>query len=208
MAFGTHWEWRGFGRLSPALRARLGALPALFPPAPTHDEYLWAPGAAVNVKLRWGALKFKRLLATEGEFGSWVEDPGEFLLFPLGAATLAQLGKDLGVSMPAALPRRVDREALLNLLQNAVPPVRRVSVRKLRVLREWEDRGMTTPVTVDTAEISEPESSFSVGLEHADRRALARCLAALGLASELRRMNYLEAIALWAEGLRVADGNA
>ena len=77
MAFGTHWEWRGFGLLSEALDKELRTLPALFPDSQVvTDRYLWSPGCGINFKLRFGDFKIKRCLeAVGGGVSRWVEDP-------------------------------------------------------------------------------------------------------------------------------------
>lgn len=200
MAFGTHWEWRGFGSLSPAAREALERLPLKFPDAQrVVDEYLWAPGAHVNIKLRLGDLKFKRRLESGGGLERWVEDLAENHPFPLGEATLEKLARDLSVRLPPGASGAATREELQALLRVAEPPVVLVSVSKRRWQREWGAGLLAVPVTVEVAELLSPEPVLSVGLEHVDREALRIALCALPL-ERLRPRSYLDLLPLWAGG--------
>src|SRR6266850_7331377 len=70
MPEGTHWEWRGFGRISEGFRETFDCYPLKFKNAPawdnTKDEYVWSRTSPVNVKLRSGGaqqgLKLKRFV--------------------------------------------------------------------------------------------------------------------------------------------------
>jgi hypothetical protein len=206
MAFGEHWEWRGFGGPPQGLRSAIESLPLLFPTSQDiTDHYLWAPGSTVNVKLRLGDLKFKRLLETAGGLERWIEDEAENHPFPVAPDVLEKLAGALGISLgplPASCP---DRDALVRLLDAARPAVRRVSVSKTRWGRLWrgdtrggEDEGRQ--VIVEIAEISSPERISSIAIEHPSRERVAAARDALGLPGGLRRLSYLDAISLWARG--------
>jgi hypothetical protein len=54
MAFGVHWEWRGFGSVSDAFFGRYGNLAYEFGPQKIEDIYIWVPGLEVNLKIREG----------------------------------------------------------------------------------------------------------------------------------------------------------
>jgi len=90
MAFGKHWEWRGFGSPPPATLRTVESLPLKFPDLQAvTDLYLWVPGSPINVKLRMRDLKFKRLLEVSGEFERWLEDEAENYPFPLSPEVTA-----------------------------------------------------------------------------------------------------------------------
>ena len=209
MAFGKHWEWRGFGILPAPLRAKVESLPRKFANCQeVADEYLWMPGARVNLKLRLGDLKFKRLLESRGGLECWMEDEAENIPFPLGREVAEKLARDLGVALPP-LERGgpFAREDLLSLLDRSQPPVRRLEVKKRRWQYEW--RGVATqapdsvPVTVELAEILAPERTCSIALEHPDYEPVSKLRDALGLETAQRRRSYLEALEVWARGGRV-----
>jgi hypothetical protein len=100
MAFGRHWEWRGFGTIGRELRAAVESLPTKFPAAQELvDEYLWVPGSAINVKLRTGDLKFKRLVARSGRLERWLEDPEENYALPIAPPVVQKLAEELRIRL-------------------------------------------------------------------------------------------------------------
>ncbi|MGQ9592829.1 MAG: hypothetical protein ACUVYA_21325, partial [Planctomycetota bacterium] len=137
MAFGIHWEWRGFGPLAPEAASQVVSLPRKFPSAQrVVDEYLWVPGARANVKLRASDLKLKRLLDRRGAFELWEEDERENYAFPLGPEPLEKLCAELGASRPPPAALGDPRE-LLAWLERAAPGGRRVRVAKTRTQHDW-----------------------------------------------------------------------
>src|SRR5215813_4873427 len=97
MAYGLHWEWRGFGTLTTDVRAQIEKLEAEFDaPERVTDEYLRIPGSRINVKLRSkgnGSLKFKRVRVTDGATGLelWEEKPEEEYAFPISSKAQSEL---------------------------------------------------------------------------------------------------------------------
>jgi hypothetical protein len=209
MAFGKHWEWRGFGDLSSELRAKVEALPLKFPSSQDlTDEYLWVPGSPINVKLRLSDLKFKRLVESSRGLELWLEDPNENYKFPLEKPVVEKLAKELGIVTPPVDGAPLDRDALLRLLDRSRPRVELVPVQKSRWQREWRDvsrrpAGTEDAVIVEVAEIFAPERTFSVGIEHPRAERVAAVRDALGLARALRPISYLGALEVWARGGRV-----
>jgi len=203
VAFGIHWEWRGFGDLPPAIKSSLERLPLKFPAAQdVTDEYLWVPGRKVNVKLRFRDLKFKRLLGSEDGLERWLEDEEENYPFPLSTSLLGKLLGTLGVEGPRGTQGPLDREGLMRVLGSAIPPVRVVTVEKLRWQRQWgTDEG--GGVILELAEIRSPEPIASVALEHPDKERVAEALRILGLVPLLKPLSYVEAVDIWARGGRV-----
>ena len=207
MAFGVHWEWRGFGEVPAPVRARIEALPLKFDRSQdVTDEYLWVPGSRINVKLRFSDLKFKRLLESAGGLERWLEDPDENYPFPLGKKVREKLAGDLGIQLPPVPARAVGREALLALMDRSDPPVKRVVVQKSRWQREWSPGDSIEPVIVEVAEILAPERMVSIGLEHPEADRVRAALDALGLAQALRPLSYLAALSAWARGGKVGRG--
>lgn len=201
MAFGKHWEWRGFGELSTALRARLEALPRKFPGSQeVTDSYLHVPGSPVNIKLRFADLKFKRLLEKTAGVELWLEDPTENHGFPIRPEVLATLGKDLGVTFREACNAPVDLPGLLARLQAATPSVELVAVKKTRWQHEWPCVDPAGAVTIELAQIHSPQAIWSVGIEHPCQEPVLAALKQLKIQSELRQLNYLEALSIWADG--------
>ena len=207
MAFGKHWEWRGFGEISDDLRARIETLSPLFASDRTLiDTYLWTPHTPVNVKLRLGDLKFKRLLESDGELECWLEEEDEICPFPLDADVVRRLGRDLAITLPEQQQTLVGRSGLLALLQNAHPPAQIIRAEKQRRLRVLPI-GRTFPVIVELTEIIEPERITTVALEHGEIELVRRALGELSLQdSGLRPQNYLQALSAWAMGERILQG--
>jgi hypothetical protein len=213
MAIGEHWEWRGFGSLSPAVRARIETLPLKFPePQRITDEYFWLPGVRINVKLRKDgaleSLKFKRLLETSRGIEKWHERAEETYPFPLEPAVVEKLFLELGLPPPGSpAPARDAAEALL-ALRRLAPSVARVVVDKIRWQREWpgaDPGGGPRRVIIEVAEISHPERITSVGIEDGAVEAVEAARSALGLPAGLRTLSYLDALGVWALGGRIAS---
>jgi hypothetical protein len=203
MAFGRHWEWRGFGPLSGPARSRIEALPLKYPASQkVVDRYLWIPACLINVKLRFNDLKFKRLVGEADGLECWVEDEAENYPFPVAPEVVAELAAELGVPArrPAAsVPNGVE---LVALLREAAPGVAVVEVNKERWQHEWSPPEGGDPVLVEVAEILAPERITSVALEHPSARPVAAARDALR-PPEMRRRSYLEAVAIWARGERL-----
>ena len=206
MAFGQHWEWRGFGRISADLRARLETLDPLFASdRALIDAYLWSPNCAVNVKLRLGDLKFKRLIAVEDDLECWLEDEGEIYPFPLDADVVTKLERALAVTLPENQKTPVGRNELAALLQNAHPPAQIFLVEKQRRLRTLPLAG-AEPAIVELTEIVRPERITTVAVEHIEKGGVRQALAALNLpGGELRQQNYLQALSVWAKDEQLAQ---
>lgn len=222
MAYGVHWEWRGFGTIDGVTEARILALPAAaVPERMVTDAYLWRPGLRDNVKLReWeggGSLKVKRQLDPGPGDGTslWIEEPDEDYGFPLSGAALERVLSVLELDTPGPPPAVPVRAAdLLAWVAGATPVPRRVEVRKRR--RSFVRHRGPVPVLVELAEIDRPERIRSLGIEDmagldstapAERTALARrCVseAAAVLGAGLRVLTYPEAVGIWAGGGSVA----
>ncbi len=202
MPYGTHWEWRGFGRTGEDFRAWFKTLLFLYPPSdtPLRDEYLWTPDCVHNVKLRYDALKFKRFLERRGAFERWQEDESDFLPFPLGPKPLQELAGLLGVTLPRTPMQPVDRATLLALIAQAEPPVRVVTVLKRRRLARWTPAGLDATVILEWTRIEQPEAIETVALEHEDLAVVQAARAQLAPhLTEMQPMNYLQAIAGWSD---------
>jgi len=198
MAFGTHWEWRGFGSLPGTLAEGIRALPGLFPDSQVvTDRYLWSPGCEVNFKLRLGDFKIKRCIeSAQGGVSKWVEDPAENFSFPLAASVFDEVAGALGVgSGPATAPVSCEDE-LLDLLAAGGSRLRVISVAKER----WQYRApVMEDGIVELAEIASPEKIVSVSVEHDSEAGVREIMAAIGLPGELETVSYLEALAVWGE---------
>ena len=134
MAFGVHWEWRGFGELSSSLEERIRALRPLFPDSQVvTDRYLWSPGCSINFKLRFGDFKIKRCLdLAEGGIARWQEDPGENYSFPLAAGVFGEVVTALGGAAGAAGEALASEAELLERAGAAIAGLQVVAVAKER----------------------------------------------------------------------------
>lgn len=213
MPYGLHWEWRGFGRLEASVRHRITQLPPAYAVERTvRDRYLWRSGMVTNIKLRsWpsgSSLKFKRLVRRDTEHGVqlWSEHVDEDFAFPLHGAQIRQLGNEVGLELPATLPRD-DPVALIAELEMAGLSI--ITVEKVRRLYRWESG--ERKVFVELARVLHPERLETVGIEDAmglaQGSALERVTAAkdavlegrdeLRLPGTLETSSYLELLARW-----------
>jgi hypothetical protein len=219
MAFGVHWEWRGFGSISEAFFDRYGVLAYEFGPLMVEDIYIWAPNLEVNLKIREGeegGLKFKRPFGRDGRFERWVERAEDLYSLPLArqgwevlAAELAAAGMVLG-PYPEEAP---GHDQLLFLLERA--GCQSVLVVKERGARWWQ--GPNGRVLVEWSAVEKPQELLSVALESEDlsgeamgaaneeaKAALKGAIEALQLEREpLVPMNYMDALAVWLEGREI-----
>src|SRR5262245_20841217 len=108
MPEGTHWEWRGFGRVSDEFRAVFAKLPPKFASGDewdaTRDQYIFVAGRPVSVKVRTGGspqgLKLKRFAGREGGLELWVERPDEMYPFAeLDRYALGEIADLLGLRL-------------------------------------------------------------------------------------------------------------
>lgn len=223
MAQGVHWEWRGFGRVSHAFRSRFRSLEPYLSTHTLVDDYLWAPGLVVNVKLReeWGGgvLKFKRKIGREGELEQWSERPEDVHPFPLDLSAWRALSEAFGstvADIPTPADSPVGRAEVLRLLSKSVEDVRVIRVVKTRSVRIW--RNPPGEILVELVDISGPRTVHSVGLEcrsatgpgpageNWELQALREAKTALGIDAErLTVMSYLGALELWAHSDRSTD---
>lgn len=225
MATGMHWEWRGFGEISHALRSRFEALPLAYgagtPWLDVVDEYLWVPGCQINVKLRAGiedGLKLKRLLESDpAGIELWNEDPDDLFPFSrLDASAFERLSEALHIRLPAGSSGPWDRASVLAYLERATPRPRVVVTRKRRQTRRLGQGGGA--ILVELAELGEPERVTSVGLENAvdlaggadeqtaaAKAALLAAIESLELTREpLAVTSYLGALEFWSAGRTIA----
>ena len=145
MALGRHWEWRGFGLVSDALRERWNSFAFALPDQQWHDmvdRYLWVPGYGMNAKMRSGlpvgdCLKFKRLRARWNQLQLWHEDPEDVHRFPLRWSDLRWLAQELHVELPSKQQETVGFDEALEIFQRATPPVQVIEVHKHRQARIW-----------------------------------------------------------------------
>jgi hypothetical protein len=226
MPVGTHWEWRGYGRVSDDFVAAFRKLPLSPGREPgdevVRDQHVFLPGASVHVKLhlsgREPGLRLRRLLGREGGLELWADDPTDIRLFEeIDQRLLADLALQLGLTLRGRLRSgTLPPEHVVNHLRAGIPPAEVVSVTRKRTCR------LARPdVEAELAEITQvrlegPEPAvglplFSVRVSSladlSDASATARiaagnavrlALAELGVGSEpLVPSNELLAIALW-----------
>jgi hypothetical protein len=215
MAYGLHWEWRGFGYLEDAVRKRIAGLrPLDLPRRKTHDQYVWKPGCAVNVKLRstdsTSSLKFKRLIRDdrELELQLWLERANEDYAFPIQPQVVSELAKilDIELSVDGSIARPGD---LIAVLQDASKGLGVVSVEKSRYAFAWYHG--SDAVLVDLTEIRSPVATVTVGLEDtaqlgdysseasisAAGLTVAAARAALGLPDGMMAKSYVDVLRTW-----------
>jgi hypothetical protein len=215
MAYGLHWEWRGFGTPDGLSVQRLSELAFPSRTEAVVDRYLWLPESRINVKLRaWSggrSLKLKRLLDADAQLGVqlWAEYPEDDHSLPMAAEAAARVLVELGVP-PMRASRPVGDEALIHHITGALPAARIVTVLKRRASVAL-DVGDTV-VRVERVEISEPELITSIGIEDLagldrdssppllERARAAVCNARDRLHLDLPARSYVEAVTAWAMG--------
>jgi len=215
MAYGLHWEWRGFGRLDDRVRGRIARLPPLGArPVSVCDQYIWVPGCSVNVKLRsWrsaAGLKFKRLIEHDGnlQVQLWLERPEEDRAFPIQPPVMLELATILDVELP--VDRVIaDCAEFIAVLQAAAATVHVIRVEKLRRTFVWGEGANT--VLVDLADIHAPIVTTTVGLEDSAHlqdgssatavrgagRSVTAARSDLGLPADLETKSYLDVLPTW-----------
>ena len=226
MALGRHWEWRGFGTLSVALREKWDSLEHALPDRQWYDvvdRYLWVPSYGMNAKIRSGldtgdCLKVKRLRARWGQLQLWHEDPQDVFDFPLQWANLEWLARELHIDPPRRRRGRIDFDEALALFRESRASVQLIEVHKHRQARLWHGSGAT--VLIEIAEISRPEVISSLCLESTleltewsgpdrmteARDSVQRAVDELQVQREpLRNLNYVEALSIWASGDRLGQ---
>jgi hypothetical protein len=227
MGIGKHWEWRGFGKLSDEFNKTFLTLSLIEEYAKKdilknggvaiEDEYLVIPHSTINVKLRTGlgemdGLKLKYFDHREGELELWDEPQGSTLrLKDLTPSLFTNvLAPKLRMKFPAVPSGPIDAQKVRAVFCAATPGAIPVLVKKHRRTRRW--KGNRQNVLVEIAEIGEPERVVSVSLESDSDLTNARdneiedagesVLAALDKLSlrreELKVMNYLEILQIWA----------
>ncbi len=219
MAFGLHWEWRGFGAVSADFVNKYSKLDLQFDIQNVDDLYLWVPNLAVNAKFREGAeggLKFKRIKNSDDKLEQWHENEEEIFDFPLKEKAWTTLNKvmtTVGLALPAYPPIAPNREESTHILESI--DCKTIMVKKRREARLW--RGPNGLVKVEWACISEPQSLISIGLETWDNDAdedvltdeeakedIRAAILELGLNKEpIHVMNYLVVTGIWALGKKI-----
>ena len=213
MAYGLHWEWRGFGRLDAAALERMRAL--AFPAGVQEivDRYIWLPHSMVNLKVRsWPgghSLKLKRFIDEDPESGLelWAEYPDDDYELPLAAEAAVAILAELGFPSHFSTPR-VDEAELVESIQGTAPEARVVAVRKRR--SRAVTRAGATMVQIERADILEPEKITSIGIEDVsdlrsdsprsvlDQAREAVCEIRDHLVPRWKTCNYLSAVDTWA----------
>jgi len=206
----THWEWRGFGAVSPRFAKQFLALPSHLSRQRVDDRYIWAPGLNTNIKFRTGAedgLKFKRLEALQEPFEKWRENPDEIFDLPLNKNQWELLADDLkrcGINMPAYDFSYCNNRTALQEMLNSVG-CKLIDVKKERAARYIEYRDVK--IAIEWAVLSSPVKTVSIGLENITQAddevvisALDHTMVELGLTTEsMRTASYLNMLNDWAE---------
>lgn len=182
------------------LRKRIESLDLLAEPDQAiTDTYLWTPDCPVNVKLRYGDLKFKRIIETDGDLECWIEDEGEMHPFPLSPAVVQELEKALAIILPEHPSTPLARDELLALLSSATPPVQTIVVEKRRALYALPICD-PAPVIVEMTAIRSPVRTTTVALEHRNRECVQSARDYLHVHdSGLTQINYLQALEAWSQ---------
>jgi hypothetical protein len=204
------WEWRGFVEKEPKLfKERFDELdPNPKGDKTEEDRYIWVPGIEKNVKFRKKSeLKFKWLEAIDGDLEKW--DEKKFTVPIEESEALDMLSEAL---LPAATKLfqqkasdSMDFVTVIERIEKA--GCASVLVKKKREGRIWA--GPNGKVKVELAHISAPKACISIGLETGeelsdkldDAQAKADIRSAIthfGL-EKLRVLNYVDAVAIWAE---------
>jgi len=230
MSKGTHWEWRGFGTLTQDSRDAFERRPLKFVEGPawdeTKDEYIWIPGAAINVKLRTGGveegLKLKRFVRREKDLELWFENPVELYPFNrLDAATLTKLADILGLRFGKIPDPPLTAANILEVFRQGSPKPSVVTVYKRRQTRLHSDTvqielAFIKTVTIDDANVALGTALTSIAVENVTdvtslspdqvngaRDEIDTAITSLELrVAGFEEKNYLRAIAEWTTAAR------
>lgn len=219
MAFGTHWEWRGFGAVNSKFAEQFSGLKSTVSSNQVVDTYVYTPELKTNIKIRTGyqsGIKFKRPVKFVDDFELWTEREDDLFEFPLTKADHDRVRKILGSteldrisSLPTSLKTADDA---LSWLSKA--GFQLVKVKKEREIKVWHRA--ENSVMVEWACLSGPQSITSISLEsepvkYSDKRSesselglLKSALSHLNLDKlPLKPMNYLEVLDKWANGNKI-----
>ena len=219
MAFGTHWEWRGFGAVNSKLAEQFSALKASVSSNQVVDTYIYAPGLKTNIKIRTGhqsGIKFKRPVKFADNFELWTEREDELFDFPLTKADRDRVRNILDgteLNRIGSLPTDVKTaDDALSWLSEAGYEL--IKVKKDRETRVWHHADRS--VMVEWACLSLPQFITSISLEsepvkYSDKQSETSALSLLKSAFSqmnldkmpLRPMNYLEALNKWSNGNKI-----
>lgn len=97
MAYGAHWEWRGFGGVNGTFADRFSNLEKIIDEHRQSDFYVYVQRLNTNLKVRQGEeneLKFKRPDIFAGNFEMWSEQEDELFDFPLSKEGRSMLKKN------------------------------------------------------------------------------------------------------------------
>src|SRR5215469_16805123 len=194
---GRIWEWRGFGRLSPELLARINSLPirAGIVGRPDCDIYLISPNTDNNIKLREmdgrSVLKLKPLLEVRADSIELYHESMDMVYeFPVAKSVFDRVCLLLGTAPAGDLSsvQRFGAEGFIRTLSTCRPPVKTVQVSKTRsqyvVQSGW----------VELADILFPRKrTQSISIHSYQSQALKRILEDLEIGEKLKVMNYVQA---------------
>lgn len=219
MAFGSHWEWRGFGGVDGVFVDCYSALPIVSEVHRQVDQYIYVPGLKTNLKIRNGeesGLKFKQFNKNEGEFELWSEYEDELFDFPISTSARDLLQKTLNESelgpiksIPSKVHSSKDTLAWLREIGCRI-----IKVEKKREIRKLNSNNDST--LVEWTCIYEPQALNSISLEsmsfeETDQQSSLHSLENVRAAYrdlELHRLplivnSYLDAVAIWSKSNKI-----
>jgi hypothetical protein len=215
------WEWRAFGRhIDTNLQRIIENLPKRFgKPTKLQDRYLWIPNCKINLKLRGDELRIKRLLkndSTSKNIQQWITQSYHF---PISINVIGQLvGNTLNLdelSSELEDQKIINKNKFLSILES-LPEMSKlkknlmITVKKDRELYLWHgnNHGRSADVTIEIAKISEPESLYSVSIEHQNIDSIKSALSYLNISvnshpGKMKDLSYLECLKYWFDGRKL-----
>ncbi|MGK7369222.1 MAG: hypothetical protein ACNS64_03315 [Candidatus Halalkalibacterium sp. M3_1C_030] len=219
MAFGLHWEWRGFGGVNSSFADRFSKLDTLVSEYAVEDYYIYVPGLETNLKIRKGDknnLKFKRPGKFKNNFEQWKELENEFFEFPIPLRAqnlLVEFLKSTAIDRTCSIPPAIETtDDYLRWLKEIGCQI--IEVRKAREIKEWSNAEGS--VMIEWTGIYNPQSIISISLESepfepSESQKEAKTLDLLKSVHNelelnempLRPKNYLEAVTIWANSNKI-----
>jgi hypothetical protein len=216
----TLWEWRAFGEnIEPNLQRAVRTLHKKSnKPTTFQDHYLWIPNREINVKLRGDELRIKQLLnsdSTHKTIQQWITQAYQF---PIPVNIIKRLVgniTDLDLLFPELLDQKmISKYQFLSDLQTLSITLKQkkfsmLTVKKDREVYLWYDKeyDKVEGVTVEIAKISEPETLYSISLEHHSLERVKSALNYLNISvdshPEMKLLSYLEVIKYWFDGKKL-----
>jgi hypothetical protein len=175
------------------------------------DDYLWFPGAGVNIKFRGEGLRIKRQISetSDGSIKQWIT---EAYNFPISLELFNMILLEFKIKSPQiekeAEKEIQNKQQLLSILRFASEAFQVITVDKHREQYSWSNNPKDTQakeVMIEVATIHSPEPLTSISIEHQDLDRVNNILEHLQLSSKsMNVLSCLDCLGCWASGKKLS----